>query len=210
MSLVHQEQVPRKQGLKPGVSKMFTVADLASRASSTKTRIETSICQIEEATITTSRASSTKTSIETCQTFPFWIIWSVIKSKFHENKDWNLSFWDVFFSPNSSRASSTKTRIETCLSETSSSVQTHQEQVPRKQGLKRRIIAGSRLFQKASRASSTKTRIETSDLRVFLPSISQPSRASSTKTRIETTQRTPSILLEWTSRASSTKTRIET
>jgi len=40
--LKHQEQVPRKQGLKPSVGAGVTSKPSTSRASSTKTRIETS------------------------------------------------------------------------------------------------------------------------------------------------------------------------
>mgnify|MGYP006987147590 FL=1 len=63
-----------------------------------------------------------------------------IKSKFHENKDWNRKETNLeMFLHLTSRASSTKTRIETgeqdCKHD--STWIRHQEQVPRKQGLKR-------------------------------------------------------------------------
>ncbi len=89
MSSIHQEQVPRKQGLKQYTSWSWKGVDLPSRASSTKTRIET----LGRRSIASLRPS--------------------IKSKFHENKDWNSN--DI--------------NIDDKLTE-------HQEQVPRKQGLK--------------------------------------------------------------------------
>ena len=61
----------------------------------------------------TSRASSTKTRIETPACWQTWCPIPGIKSKFHENKDWNNTY--LFF-------------IYCEI--------THQEQVPRKQGLK--------------------------------------------------------------------------
>ena len=89
----HQEQVPRKQGLKPTRHVLPHFHLWTSRASSTKTRIETRV--------------STRAS----HPYPGWT--------------------------HSSRASSTKTRIETQLGGSSDwSWATHQEQVPRKQGLK--------------------------------------------------------------------------
>ena len=63
----------------------------------------------------------------------------IIKSKFHENKDWNCKLWShwVWVWRSSSRASSTKTRIETSFaSGRCCDWGKHQEQVPRKQGLK--------------------------------------------------------------------------
>ena len=59
----HQEQVPRKQGLKPNMFLGILLYIHPSRASSTKTRIETTI-------------SCTNQLYNT-----------IIKSKFHENKD---------------------------------------------------------------------------------------------------------------------------
>ena len=86
----------------------------------------------------------------------------------------------------------------------------HQEQVPRKQGLKPRGVQGIGLKPEASRASSTKTRIETA-LYTHPPSQNDfASRASSTKTRIETWLLHTTSRQHGPSRASSTKTRIET
>ena len=62
----HQEQVPRKQGLKLKHTEMRICSSYTSRASSTKTRIETTSFE------------------EFCRED------TNIKSKFHENKDWNL------------------------------------------------------------------------------------------------------------------------
>ena len=64
----HQEQVPRKQGLKHSTNQTIKKGCKASRASSTKTRIETHI----------DRGSKMHALI--------------IKSKFHENKDWNYYY----------------------------------------------------------------------------------------------------------------------
>ena len=97
----------------------------------------TIIHQPPDCTFCSSRASSTKTRIETHNTADPHIITGHIKSKFHENKDWNRwtgrrAAWAC-----TSRASSTKTRIETSLPAHRRPPQTsHQEQVPRKQGLK--------------------------------------------------------------------------
>ncbi len=63
----HQEQVPRKQGLKPLCQNIINCARYPSRTSSTKTRIETQ--------------SFGGPSIP----YPY------IKNKFHENKDWNIN-----------------------------------------------------------------------------------------------------------------------
>ena len=162
----HQEQVPRKQGLKPKLISIPYIRVYTSRASSTKTRIETPLKETDnilpdlhqeqvprkqglklsevfsKTTISpTSRASSTKTRIETQPgTFPHSSL-SSIKSKFHENKDWNTLDWRILTGrllP--SRASSTKTRIETLLTRPKPIAKRplHQEQVPRKQGLKLR------------------------------------------------------------------------
>ena len=112
---IHQEQVPRKQGLKLVCGPDDVLAGVPSRASSTKTRIETR------------------------RTIDSWIPRRRdIKSKFHENKDWNPR--SAIQKPNlesPSRASSTKTRIETIrwVDRQEEGIR-HQEQVPRKQGLK--------------------------------------------------------------------------
>ena len=61
-----------------------------------------------------------------------------------------------------SRASSTKTRIETSyLLRARPEHPGHQEQVPRKQGLKHVAVSEFDFDFRPSRASSTKTRIET-------------------------------------------------
>ena len=187
----HQEQVPRKQGLKQTTVAKHAARVGPSRASSTKTRIETGTRPATEYTTESSRASSTKTRIETMieggctlgnyrhqeqvprkQGLKPWSctfggsLATSIKSKFHENKDWN-SISEACKSPKyfSSRASSTKTRIETCILDTIQCTQVyHQEQVPRKQGLKPKLQVYSTVHIFTSRASSTKTRIETSCL----------------------------------------------
>ena len=110
----HQEQVPRKQGLKLLNAILLAFVFGSSRASSTKTRIETFVEQSHN---------------EQGQR---------IKSKFHENKDWNLKL----------------------MCETFRSLP-HQEQVPRKQGLKPARFRNIGRHAWTSRASSTKTRIET-------------------------------------------------
>ena len=109
-----------------------------------------------------------------------------IKSKFHENKDWNLLEDKVGTSYNvSSRASSTKTRIETPGPWTWSEPRSHQEQVPRKQGLKRdwRAVGGDGCAHQEQ--VPRKQGLKLSFLVVHL-SAWHASRASSTKTRIET------------------------
>ena len=116
-----------------------------SRASSTKTRIETFRSESNTSLRSRpSRASSTKTRIETKgPTAPE-------------------------YRGQTSRASSTKTRIETIKYNSRRCSCKHQEQVPRKQGLK--LFAPQRidLGHLASRASSTKTRIETVGFRALL------------------------------------------
>ncbi len=86
-----------------------------------------------------------------------------IKSKFHENKDWNsLLQTGIVSAGHPSRASSTKTRIETSAARQEGVFYSaHQEQVPRKQGLKHIDFFSKTEKCKSSRASSTKTRIET-------------------------------------------------
>ena len=135
----HQEQVPRKQGLKHQPTGGSKGAPVASRASSTKTRIETLLRPV--------------------YLFPP----SCIKSKFHENKDWNLILYFSAMPLNMHqeqvpRKQGLKPGDDTTLSWSKG---LHQEQVPRKQGLKPRGVQGIGLKPEASRASSTKTRIET-------------------------------------------------
>ena len=109
----HQEQVPRKQGLK-----LLHTTNKATR-------------------LPPSRASSTKTRIETPTMWRWREPPRCIKSKFHENKDWNEEASSAFLTGSSSRASSTKTRIETRrIARLGDEAHRHQEQVPRKQGLK--------------------------------------------------------------------------
>jgi len=160
--ILDREQVPRKQGLKHNPITITTTSKLWSRASSTKTRIETITPYIFFSRIHRSRASSTKTRIETEYRFiPIFmlkrsrasstktrietldevhshIFHPVIESKFHENKDWN-----------------------NVVRNTSICAIHDREQVPRKQGLKRRDFLNFRNLMGWSRASSTKTRIET-------------------------------------------------
>jgi len=112
MGYTHQEQVPRKQGLKHKLIGMEGEAAKASRASSTKTRIETESGTKMSESFGTSRASSTKTRIETkpigeetndflrhqeqvprkqglklAEACSLSLPALAIKSKFHENKD---------------------------------------------------------------------------------------------------------------------------
>ena len=110
----HQEQVPRKQGLKPtsmGHSPFHL--DIKSKFHENK----------DWNSIAGARS---------------WEVSVSIKSKFHENKDWNELFLTWLWMP-----------------------VWHQEQVPRKQGLKLTVRTGYMIGRDSSRASSTKTRIET-------------------------------------------------
>jgi len=208
-----REQVPRKQGLKHPIEprtvaefkieskfhenkdwnlvwcRLHTTRRLWSRASSTKTRIETPIHKHPDLSgCLRSRASSTKTRIETIFPMMGISILLMIESKFHENKDWNLE--------NDSSRDLDATR--------------DREQVPRKQGLKQMTAQSSTTARSGSRASSTKTRIETR-IRISFLYHHNRSRASSTKTRIETCYLMYMLKYVWLrSRASSTKTRIET
>ena len=157
----HQEQVPRKQGLKLGPVGCTRERRSPSRASSTKTRIETINRPMTVSILKTSRASSTKTRIETNfqmshvshnghqeqvprkqglkpdPPYELAFMGKNIKSKFHENKDWNHFIARFSARIRTSRASSTKTRIETRSYVGQKNTRIHQEQVPRKQGLKR-------------------------------------------------------------------------
>ncbi len=108
----HQEQVPRKQGLKLSTG-LWLLASWRHQE------------QVP-------RKQGLKL-ISRCRTYHIM----GIKSKFHENKDWNqirLMSWLSW--ERTSRASSTKTRIETISSPDFLQELEHQEQVPRKQGLK--------------------------------------------------------------------------
>ena len=159
----------------------------ASRASSTKTRIETyslwhKSCFHQWHQEQVPRKQGLKPKHHRLQASQM-----VIKSKFHENKDWNaIQSYPAHSHQTTSRASSTKTRIETNPSSSDRRTGRHQEQVPRKQGLKP-VNTGAAWTEadEASRASSTKTRIETEIMDVMARS-AWTSRASSTKTRIET------------------------
>ncbi len=189
----HQEQVPRKQGLKPLTAAYPAIEMCTSRASSTKTRIETRRIQkhfINKLPIKSkfhenkdwndliylplTSSSPIKSKFHENKDWNS-IIGSpynetiIIKSKFHENKDWNyipeeeiikvsISMLNIkrkfhenkdWNSPEaessepvtwSSRASSTKTRIETLRGARGyQDGPPHQEQVPRKQGLKHKL-----------------------------------------------------------------------
>ena len=182
----HQEQVPRKQGLKLEIRVYVVGGILASRASSTKTRIEThNLC------------SSTSRLV-------------IIKSKFHENKDWNRYFLQLDY-----RSLFIKSKFHENkdwnkeIAQEEMAVRWHQEQVPRKQGLKPVLWAGIYPGLETSRASSTKTRIETT-------CSSPPSRSLTHQEQVPRKQGLKPALFELgvsgfgTSRASSTKTRIET
>ena len=133
-----REQVPRKQGLKPDNWEAYSIQGFGSRASSTKTRIETKHHNIG-GLVTKMIESKFHENKDWNSERTRWRLWKLpIESKFHENKDWN----DIGISRpqnanQGSRASSTKTRIET-------------EKSSRPKSLISR-----------SRASSTKTRIET-------------------------------------------------
>ena len=111
----------------------------SSRASSTKTRIETLVLYIQQKT----KFHIKSKFHENKDWNLFWAFryaachFFAIKSKFHENKDWNGTTAQAFMTLRTSRASSTKTRIETPVDMKLSNLATsHQEQVPRKQGLK--------------------------------------------------------------------------
>ena len=136
----------------------------------------------------------------------------------------------------SSRASSTKTRIETReiwrilredgyhqeqvprkqglkLREKSIHIQNaleHQEQVPRKQGLKQQYSALVDGFEANIKSKFHENKDWNLSARGWGMPVSRSSRASSTKTRIETFLLLWLLRLNLSSRASSTKTRIET
>ena len=111
------------------------------RASSKKTRIETSWCFKSHAGLGCPRASSKKTRIETlrqCRQRRGWL-WS--EGKFQENKDWNRK---------RSRTATWRKSVR--------------GQVPRKQGLKLAYLNDNDMQSDCPRASSKKTRIETQAL----------------------------------------------
>jgi len=109
----HQEQVPRKQGLKPLADGSFETPFDHQEQVPRKQGLKHDDIHTILYCIKPSRASSTKTRIETFDAIVNANFAVSIKSKFHENKDWN--------STNSCRRASAVA---------------HQEQVPRKQGLK--------------------------------------------------------------------------
>ena len=184
----HQEQVPRKQGLKLDGSHEYEDVKYASRASSTKTRIETvwwswsiwpkrhikskfhenkdwnylSWSCMRRCTYS-SRASSTKTRIETQDVWYQYGVRRNIKSKFHENKDWNMATRYIHLHHNRHQEQVPRKQglKHMWILDMVLICGHHQEQVPRKQGLKLRSGILHPLLIWASRASSTKTRIET-------------------------------------------------
>ena len=76
-----------KTRIETGDNMKRTIDINASRASSTKTRIETRVVSLDIETTGSSRASSTKTRIETQVATDQQLPDQAIKSKFHENKD---------------------------------------------------------------------------------------------------------------------------
>jgi len=187
MSRGHQEQVPRKQGLKLivyGISHVsindikskfhenkdwnqniiaYRLRKWSSRASSTKTRIETPSNLIQRTP--TRQHQEQVPRKQGLKLIPAVAIVEqvAIKSKFHENKDWNpLTL---------ARPGPKRTRHQEQVPRKQGLKQKlwmwwpdrpgHQEQVPRKQGLKLSFGQTSWNTLIPSRASSTKTRIET-------------------------------------------------
>jgi len=183
----HQEQVPRKQGLKLivyGISHVsindikskfhenkdwnqniiaYRLRKWSSRASSTKTRIETPSNLIQRTP--TRQHQEQVPRKQGLKLIPAVAIVEqvAIKSKFHENKDWNpLTL---------ARPGPKRTRHQEQVPRKQGLKQKlwmwwpdrpgHQEQVPRKQGLKLSFGQTSWNTLIPSRASSTKTRIET-------------------------------------------------
>ncbi len=213
------------------------MARRASRASSTKTRIETWIPHLSIATSHPSRASSTKTRIETV-TSPFqdnqnWIIkskfhenkdwnkvqdgihppWTLIKSKFHENKDWN-------YSGNNGSGSGTnhqeqvprKQGLKQQFIKRDSYRYLHQEQVPRKQGLKLILIDDNIRCRSCIKSKFHENKDWNSIwYRVWISKYSIKSKFHENKDWNQLAGDLVSAWYAWqTSRASSTKTRIET
>ena len=132
-----------------------------SRASSTKTRIETNFQMSHVSHNGHQEQVPRKQGLKPDPPYELAFMGKNIKSKFHENKDWNHFIARFSARIRTSRASSTKTRIETRSYVGQKNTRIHQEQVPRKQGLKLGSISCGQADQETSRASSTKTRIET-------------------------------------------------
>ena len=187
-SKTHQEQVPRKQGLKLFSSNAILVSSGTSRASSTKTRIETIYSNnrtffiiIHQEQVPrkqglklnfTKRWSLVKfihqEQVPRKQGLKLWFVLPYldsgvhIKSKFHENKDWNSSApgW-LNKSCKHQEQVPRKQGLKLQIFFFPEITSYHQEQVPRKQGLKHIMRKSYRYRIYPSRASSTKTRIET-------------------------------------------------
>ena len=187
----HQEQVPRKQGLKPdfhipGGSKIACHQEQVPRKQGLKHAKQEAYIKSHPGA---SRASSTKTRIETYKDSSWFRLRLDIKSKFHENKDWNIRSrrWPRW-PPN------------------------HQEQVPRKQGLKPRMQKDATTARAGIKSKFHENKDWNAAKKIGPYLTKKASRASSTKTRIETCGQTGRNIQPagWASRASSTKTRIET
>ena len=131
-------QVPRKQGLKQEHRLGWDATVLGPRASSTKTRIETSPSRLVNDACSSPRASSTKTRIET------------------ERK--NLSARLLI---NVRGQVPRKQGLKHGLKFIPGSAGVVRGQVPRKQGLKQHTAPRYPGASRSPRASSTKTRIET-------------------------------------------------
>ena len=86
-SMAHQEQVPRKQGLKPLDTITVAGAPLSSRASSTKTRIETLHSRTTDIWTRHQEQVPRKQGLKRRYFYASCILAGLIKSKFHENKD---------------------------------------------------------------------------------------------------------------------------
>ena len=159
---VHQEQVPRKQGLKLIWFQPDSQGDAeTSRASSTKTRIETSMFAYYTTYILHIKSKFHENKDWNLILLFCCVCRIPIKSKFHENKDWNIEAggktWNwIFIKSKFHENKDWNISLHLfCLGIF------HQEQVPRKQGLKRHDIKVICSIILSSRASSTKTRIET-------------------------------------------------
>ena len=140
MSQKVQERVPRKQGLKPEDAYGFVYMSSCSRASSTKTRIETTWSHTlrEFCRRQSSRASSTKTRIETTGFDADLLDGNHVQERVPRKQGLKRSSIPMAESPHAV-----------------------QERVPRKQGLKHFTSNMHLICIHSSRASSTKTRIET-------------------------------------------------
>ena len=157
-----QERHPPKQGLKLFSFSYSHVTFMSSRATSTKTRIET-------------RSVSASNRVQ-----------KRFKSDIHQNKDWNPLSNHLRWKSRGSRATSTKTRIETQKSRLNiQSSQSVQERHPPKQGLK----PMSELWHTMSSPVQERHPPKQGLKHIFYHRISDSissSRATSTKTRIET------------------------